>query len=442
MSAPSNISRRDARDHASRPLLLDARAAHEEGSVRYLPDGTVILRHPEHVRHGLPPQLEIPPDRQYPAIRATFDDLNKPLSRLSNSPLVDGQRSLRELYEAELAMYEELAAAAHAAGKFEPDYGSYVYDRRARDLYLVAPERWHRLALVTSNAKLMTDPRGALTWVELRERLERAVIGFAGASVGSNLLEGWLREARPRAVKVADPDWVEITNMNRCERVSLRHLVGSRARRFEPNNPYETPRVSKAEYIAYEQQLVDPYLDVYVYEDGLTRSNIDRFLDGDGESEPPIDILVEETDQLEVKVLARQLARERRIDVLMVSDFGNTSHVLWNPFSVQPDAPIATRGSDAELVAVLAEVRAGHRAALFEFASRLCGDDFRNGTFDAFVRGEGEQPTSSVPQSGATAMASGAIGGKELAMRVLGHDFPEGYQLRYDLLQRYGSQGR
>ena len=93
------------------------------------------------------------------------------------------------------------------------------------------------------------------------------------------------------------------------------------------------------------------------------------------------------------------------------------------------------------MLATLAAIQAGDRSRVFEFVSYLCGDDFRTGTFGAFVRGEAEQTIQGLPQSGATAMASGAIGGKELALRVLGHDYPLGNRVVYDFAARYGRQG-
>lgn len=414
-------------NHSLRPLLLPAAEAHRSGDLTYEADGTAVLRSPE---------VRIPPSRQYLAIRATFDDLNKAISTQANSPRIDG-RSLRERYDEEAARYEELVAEAMTAGALEPDYGTYVFDRARSELYLVAPEQWHRLALVTSNSKLLTDPDGALSWAEIRQRLEGAVIGFAGISVGGNLLEGWLREARPKRVKVADPDWVELTNLNRGERMSLRHAVAPRSARFDPANPYDVPRVSKAEYAAYEAQLVDPYLEVDVYGEGITRDNLDRFLLGDGASEPPIDILVEEMDHLELKVLVRQAARRHRIDVLMLSDFGHQCHVLWNGFRDHPDAPLGWGADDDTLLAALEETRSGDRDRVFRFVGMLCGEDFAGDEFQAWIEGRGEQPTGSLPQSGATAMASGAIGGKELALRVLGHPIAaRGRRTIYDLLHR------
>ena len=425
----------DRRAHALRPLRLDAATAHDNRWVSYERDATAVVECDALTRATGKTSIRIGADRQYPAVRATFDDLNKSLSSLANSPRADDGKTLRELYDAEVERYETLVRDAQAAGRLEPDYGTYVVDHARGDLYLVAPERWHKLALVTSNSKLLTDPAGRLTWAEIRRKLEGAVVGFAGVSVGGNLLEGWLREARPRRVKVADPDWVELTNMNRGERMSLRHAVAPRASRFDPLNPYDVPRVGKAAYIAYEQQLVDPYLDVDVYEEGITRANLDRFLMG-GDGEPPLDILVEEMDNLDLKILVRQAARERRVDVVMLSDFGHQAHLWWNPFRERPDAPIGYGADDATLLAALDDAKTGDRAKVFAFVEALCGKDFAGDQFGAWIAGEGEQPTGSLPQSGATAMASGAIGGKEIALRVLGNPVPATGRVVYDFLNR------
>jgi hypothetical protein len=429
---------------ASFPLMrlgrVDAALAHRERLVTYDHEGNASVRLDAFGSGALAAVARVPPRRQFPAIRATFDDLNKALSRLANSPLVEGGHTLREIYEAELERYEAWVADANAAGAWEPDYGTYVWDPIAENLYLVAPEFWHRLALVTSNAKLVADPERRLGWREIRQRLEGAVVGFAGLSVGGNLLEGWLREARPRQVKVADPDWIEVTNLNRGERLSLRHAVASRSTRSEPRCPYDVMRLSKAECIAYEQALVDPYVTFHVYSDGITRANVDRFVAGNGD-EPKLDVLVEEMDDMELKLHIRKVARRHRVDVLMLSDFGNRAHLVWNPFRDHPNAPLGAGGHDPELENALAAVKAGERAKLFDFIRLLCGPDYAGEAFDAFVWGREEQPTGSLPQSGATAMASGAIGGKELALRILGRPIGRTEWVYYDLEERVARHG-
>lgn len=435
VTSPSSPAASESSEYSLKPILFEAAAAHREGFVEYEDDGTVICRHPALAARGAA-EVRIPPSRQFPAIRATFDALNKALSSMSNSPALEDGRTLRQAYDDEVARYDDLVAAAYAEGRFEPDYGVYMLDQHRGDLYLIAPERWHRLALVTSNAKLLADPACQLTWREIRQRLEGAVVGFAGISVGSNILEGWLREARPKYAKIADPDWVEVTNLNRGERMSLRHVVGSRAERFDIKNPYDSPRVAKAEYCAYEQNLVDPFLQFSLYKEGISRANIDRFLLGDGGREPRIDVLVEEMDDFDLKVLVRERCRVHGIDVLMLSDFGNQAHVLWNPYRTQPDAPLGYGVSDEVLLGALEAARKGDRSKVFEFIGALCGADFAADQFKAWVEGRGEQPTSSLPQVGATAMASGAIGGKELALHILGHHLGAPTRVVYDLQNR------
>jgi hypothetical protein len=431
----SRLHATDRRAHALRPLALDAATAHSRGWVRYEPDTTAIVECGELTLATGSPSMRFGPERQYPAVRATFDDLNKSLSSLANSPRAEGGRTLRQLYDEEVERYEALVHDAQANGRLEPDYGTYFVDIARGDLYLVAPERWHRLALVTSNSKLLTDPQGRLSWSEIRAKLEGAVVGFVGVSVGGNLLEGWLREARPRRVKIADPDWVELTNLNRGERMSLRHAVAPRSARFDRSNPYDVPRIAKAEYIAYEQQLVDPYLEIDVYKEGVNRENLERFFAG-GDGEPPIDVLVEEMDNLDLKVLVRQVARQHGVDVVMLSDFGHQAHLWWNPFSERADAPLGFGADDATLLAALERTKTGDRAKVFQFVAALCGDDFAGDQFADWIAGRGEQPTGSLPQSGATAMASGAIGGKEIALRVLGHPVPPTCRVVYDFLHR------
>jgi len=50
---------------------------------------------------------------------------------------------------------------------------------------------------------------------------------------------------------------------------------------------------------------IDPYLDIRVFPGGVREENIDDFLAGDG----PVSLLVEECDDLSIKVRLREEAR-------------------------------------------------------------------------------------------------------------------------------------
>ena len=240
---------------------------------------------------------------------------------------------------------------------------------------------------LTSNARLIADPEMRLSWGEIRRRLESSVVGFAGCSVGSAILGGYLRETRPAQVKIADPDWVEATNLNRMERMGLAHLGRSRSARFDPRNPYDVQRVPKVEAVAREMLLVDPYTRFHLYGDGLDRANLDRFLLGDGE-EPGIDVLVEEMDDLEMKVAVRQRCRELGIDVVMATDFGHRVHVMWNYFKEDPQSPIGFGADDATLMTLMEGHRGAGRQRFFSLVDALCGPGQAGPQFEAWFAGE------------------------------------------------------
>lgn len=397
--------------------MLDAGQAHRSGQVSYASDGTVRLACGE-----LNEPVLIAPAHQYPCVLPTLLALDKALSGSSNSPRLRSGQTLRGAFDAEQRNYLELLAQMpKSPDAWEPDYGNYVYDRRTGDLYLLAPHYWHRLALLTSNAKLSTDPSGSLTAEEIRERLADTVVGFVGASLGSNVVEGVMREMRPRAAKLADPDYLEATNLNRLQHGSIRYLSQSRAGREDPKNGFETRFVSKVNLVAYENQLVDPYMCWYLYSEGLTGDNLDQFLLGSGQ-EPRLDYVVEEADDVRIKIEVRKRARKYGIPVFMASDVGHRSQAQLQDFSANPHAPLGFRITDEELFTRLERCSSsGDRADLFNLASGLLGSDFAVDEYRDWMDQIGEQPTSSIPQSGAVAQLSGALGGKLLTLHRLGH---------------------
>jgi molybdopterin/thiamine biosynthesis adenylyltransferase len=412
--------------HELQPIVVPAAVAHAEGWVRYAADGTLTFRHPLLSEVGAAEQVQLPPRAQYPSIMATFTDLAKALSSRANSPVLESGRSLREEFDAEFDHYRLLVEQCEQAGGWEPDYGSYVFDHVADRIHLLAPERWHTVALTTSTGTLVRDPAGQLNYRQVRKTLERARVGVIGVSVGSNVVESLARELRPRCMKLADPDWVELNNMNRLERIDLASLVRPRSARFDPKSALEMHRYNKASALAYAEQRVDPYADYIVYPEGLDEANLDRFLLGDeAAGEPGLELVIEEADDMALKLLVRRRCRELGIPVLMLTDFGHNAIVHFQDFKREPQLPLAFACTDQEIERLLARaLTTGNREDVFEFVRGLLGPDCIRGEFAQWVNGEGERPTSSLPQSGATALISGGIAGKTAALYLLGHPIP------------------
>ena len=170
----------------------------------------------------------------------------------------------------------------------------------------------------------------------------------------------------------------------------------------------------------------------HVYKEGIHVDNVQQFLKGDGKKEPPIDILVEETDDLRLKVTLRALCREDNIPVLMMSDFGHLVEGQFQDFKKFPKQSLGYKITDNQLYALLEKaLSSGKREDRFAFVRGLCGKEFEIDEFGQWIQGKGEQPTSSLPQSGTVAMVSGGIGAKTIALFLLGHKIP--LRFIYDL---------
>lgn len=139
--------------------------------------------------------------------------------------------------------------------------------------------------------------RNKITSAE-QSRFRKLRIGVVGLSVGHAIAHTLALEGLCGQLKLVDFDAIELSNLNRIPATILD--IGT----------------NKAIVAARRIAEVDPYLQVEVEPGGLSEANIESFLNG-------LDLVVEECDSLDIKVLVRQKARERGIPVLMeTSDRG------------------------------------------------------------------------------------------------------------------------
>jgi nitroreductase len=117
-------------------------------------------------------------------------------------------------------------------------------------------------------------------------------------------------------IRLADFDILELSNLNRI-RTGV-HNLG----------------VSKAVATAREIAEIDPYLRVVCFCEGITEANIDRFLLEGGR----LNLLIDECDGLDIKLLARHRARALRIPVVM--DTSDRGLVDVERFDLEPTRPI------------------------------------------------------------------------------------------------------
>jgi molybdopterin/thiamine biosynthesis adenylyltransferase len=174
-----------------------------------------------------------------------------------------------------------------------PLWGRWVhYSWSGRLVHLLPPEEFHELRTDRNRYKILPSEQAAL-----RQRR----IGIVGLSSGLAAALTLALEGVGGVFRLADFDTLSISNLNRI-RASV-HELGTH----------------KAVIAARQMFELDPYLDISVFDDGITEDNCERFLLEGGK----LDLLIEECDDLFAKVRLRERARAHGIPVLMeTSDRG------------------------------------------------------------------------------------------------------------------------
>ena len=148
---------------------------------------------------------------------------------------------------------------------------------------------------------------------EEQRRLGELRIGVIGLSVGHAIAYTLAAEGVCGDLRLADFDCLELSNLNRVP-ASVLDLG-----------------VNKATVAARRIAELDPYLPVTVQTSGLTAETLGEFLSG-------LDIVVEECDSLDMKVLVREAARALRLPVLMATS--DRGLVDVERFDLEPSRPI------------------------------------------------------------------------------------------------------
>ncbi len=198
--------------------------------------------------------------------------------------------------------------AAHVKPQDLNKYGTWVYYSWANALVHILDEE--EFIRVRTNRNIYK-----ITPKEI-EILKEKKIGIIGLSVGQSIALTLAMERACGALHLADFDDIELSNMNRLK-VSVKDLG-----------------LSKVIIAARQIAELDPYIKVSCFTEGLNIDNITNFFTDNGQ----IDILVEECDGLEIKVLSRIIAKKYQIPVVM--DTNDCGMLDIERFDLEPDRPI------------------------------------------------------------------------------------------------------
>ncbi len=177
-------------------------------------------------------------------------------------------------------------------------YGSAEPWQAGKWVYL--PWRHALLHILDDDAyqQVRTGRNRHLISSEEQIKFYNATIGIAGLSVGNSVALAVVQSGGGKHMRLADLDTLDLTNLNR--------IRGSISELTEPK-VYMTARQ------IYE---LDPYADLKLFTDGITEENIADFV-------TDLDVMVDEIDNLGIKIRIRQECKPRRIPIVMAADNGD-----------------------------------------------------------------------------------------------------------------------
>ncbi len=221
--------------------------------------------------------------------------LEKPEIQVSDTMLSQLKELIRTMSPGRPVSPEDTAKLIEAKlnGLHEAAYGVWVYyPWSERLVHILDKEEFVELRTNRNKYKITNEERDTLAGKK---------IGVIGLSVGQSVSLTLAMERGFGELRIADFDELEITNLNRLR--SGIHNMG----------------LKKTILVAREIAEIDPFLKVVCYHEGITPDNMDAFLTENGK----LDILIDECDTVDIKILCRIAAKKFEIPVLMeASDRG------------------------------------------------------------------------------------------------------------------------
>lgn len=194
-------------------------------------------------------------------------------------------------------------------GDNESSWGEWVYYPWLNMVVHVPPKDELRALRTSRNRNLIT--------AEEQKHLYDSTLLIIGMSVGSNVVEALVSQGIGGKLLLVDMDIIEPSNLNRIR------------------SPYHHVGLHKVEAISRKVWEIDPYIEIVSYKQGLNEDNLSSMFE-----EHAIDVVVDEMDELYMKVLLREEAKKRKISVVMAADDGDDSLIDIERYDLNPDLPI------------------------------------------------------------------------------------------------------
>lgn len=194
-------------------------------------------------------------------------------------------------------------------GTIPASWGVWVYYPWLKLCLQIPPKKELRMLRTSRNRNLIT--------AEEQSKLYASTVFVAGMSVGSNVVEAMVSQGIGSRFILADMDVIEPSNLNRIR--SPLHHVG----------------LHKVDAISRKVWEMDPYIEIVALTEGVNQQNIEDVF-----SQEQIDIVIDEMDNLGMKIALREKAKEKSLPVIMAADDGDDSLVDVERYDLKPELEI------------------------------------------------------------------------------------------------------
>lgn len=243
----------------------------------------------------------------------SLKSLLKKLEPLTYKDLLENQ--LEDLFLIRNPKYKFIKNYQEDLRKFKE---SLSYDNISD--YIFFP--WKKILIRNLKEKPFNEVRTArnvyLLNKEEQYQFYKARIGIAGLSVGSHIALTIVMCGGGKFMRLADNDEISLSNLNR-----LRYPITSLGE-------------NKAIYVGQQIYEINPYTKLQIFSEGLNDRNIEKFL----LKPQKLDVLIEEMDDLRLKIKIRELAKKFRIPVIMATDHADNILVDIERYDLNPNYPI------------------------------------------------------------------------------------------------------
>ena len=228
-----------------------------------------------------------------------------------------------------------------------------------------------------------------------QQKFRKLRVSIAGLSVGNSIAITTRILGGCQTMTLADPDVLEVSNLNRI-RCGITELG-----------------VKKVQ-IAKQQILeIDPYSQITSYEEGVRDDNMEDFI-------RDTDVIIDEVDDLSIKVKIRLAARKKGIPVLMITDNNDGVLIDYYPYNKCSTTPLFHGIDDNEMNIFLTSKKI-NKEEMVKISSKIVGKDNISPRMLDSLNEIGNTLTT-WPQLGTAAIFAGVVASYLLRQISIGKD--------------------